>query len=380
MRRIVIILSIFFSFNSAFSQIRENVYELNTMENLLTDNVKEIFDTNLKDKKVVFLGESNHYIGSDLLAKTEFVKYLVSEKGYTEIAFESDFFKFYFDHSKEGLYDFWSKSTQCKELFKFLEEHNVTIWGFDPQMFSEYTSKNFAKNLGKVLNDNSVLVDKDFIPLTEKFFTQNNIEEVIGKSNLAKLTGEIDNLLTNRKVIQNILLFQLLENYKSIISLRTTSRTIELGTPIRDSQMAKNLDFLVKTMPEKKFIVWLANDHMIKDDYGTRQGQTMGFHFTKLNANNSYHIAFSSINMPYRKSSLIKKYSEDKENLLSFLPSTDKNYFIDSKKLIEENSSFSTNQYYGMFSADDKQIKTNWINHFDALVFISKGESVNITK
>lgn len=379
MKRIVIILTIFFGFNSTFAQIGKNVYELNSMENLLTDSVKEILDKNLKDKKVVFLGESNHYIGSDLLAKNEFVKYLVLKEGYKDIAFESDFFALYNEHKKENLFDIWSNSTQCKELFKFLEEHNVTIWGFDPQMFSAYTSKNFAKNLSKLLNDNGVLVDNDFIPFTEKFFNQNNIEEVIGKSNLIKLTSEIDNLLKNEIVVQNILLFQVLENYKSIISLRTTSKDIESGTPIRDSQMAKNLNFLVKSMPDKKFIVWLANDHMIKDDYGTRQGQTMGFQFEKLNPDISYHIAFSSINMPYRKTRLIKKYSEDKENLLSFLPSTDKNYFIDSKKLTGENPEFETNEYFGMFSSGDKPIKTNWFSHFDALIFISKGEN-NIIK
>ena len=379
MKRIVIILTVFFNFNSAFSQIGKNVYELNSMENLLTDNVKEIVDTNLKDIKVVFLGESNHYIGSDLLAKTEFVKYLVLKEGYKDIAFESDFFALYYEHKKENLFPMWSNSTQCRELFKFLKEHNVTIWGFDPQMFFPYTSKNFANNLSKLLSDNGILVDENFIPLTEKLFTQNNIEELIGKSDLANLSSEIDTLLINAKVIHNMLLFQLLENYKSYIALKTSNKDIETGTPIRDSQMAKNLNFLVKSMPDKKFIVWLANDHMIKDDYGTRQGQTMGFQFEKLNPNIAYHIAFSSINMPYRKPRLIKKYSEDKENLLNFLPSTDKNYFIDAKKIIAEDSQFRTNEYYGMFSSGDKPINTNWFNHFDALVFISKGEN-NIIK
>ena len=379
MKRLLIIVTIFFSFNSTFAQIGQNVYELNPMDNLLTDRVKEILDTNVKDKRVVFLGESNHYIGSDLLAKTEFVKYLVLKQGYKDIAFESDFFALYNEHKKEDLFSVWSNSAQCKELFKFLEEHHVTIWGFDPQMFSSYTSKNFAKNLSKLLNDNGVLVDNDFISLTEKFFTQNNIEEVIGKSNLVNLTIEIDHLLRNEKVVQNILLFQLLENYKSLIALRTTNKEIESGTPIRDSQMAKNLNFLVRSMHGKKFIVWLANDHMIKDDYGTRHGQTMGFLFEKLNPDISYHIAFSSINMPYRKPRLIKKYSEDKENLLSFLPSTDKNYFIDAKKMTVANPELKTNKYFGMFSSGDQPIKTNWFSHFDALIFITKGEN-NIIK
>ena len=380
MKIIVIILTIFFTFNSTFAQIGKNFYELNSMENLLTNNVKEIVNTNLKDKKVVFLGESNHYIGSDLLAKTEFVKYLVLKEGYNDIAFESDFFALYYEHKKENLFPMWSNSAQCKELFEFLKEHNVTIWGFDAQMYFPYTTNNFSEKLNEFITDNKLYVGKDFIALTDKFYkNRNKASEIIGKSNLEFLLTEIENLLKDKKVIQNKLWFQILENYKSVILLNTSYMTSELGTPIRDSQMAKNLDFLVNSMPEKKFIVWLANAHMIKDDYGTQQGQTMGFQFEKLNPGISYNIAFSSINMPYRKPRLIKKYSEDKENLLSFLPSIDKNYFIDSKKMIQENSVFATNEYYGMFSSGDKPIKTNWFNHFDALVFISKGEN-NIIK
>lgn len=40
--------------------------------------------------------------------------------------------------------------------------------------------------------------------------------------------------------------------------------------------MAKNLDFLVKSMPEKKFIVWLHNAHMAKYEYIFVPGETMG--------------------------------------------------------------------------------------------------------
>jgi len=81
-----------------FAQIESNTYQLNTLENLLTDDVKKIISYNIENKSVVFLGESAHHMGSDFLAKTEFVKYLVNEKGYKDIVFESDFFGLYFDH------------------------------------------------------------------------------------------------------------------------------------------------------------------------------------------------------------------------------------------------------------------------------------------
>jgi len=62
--------------------------------------------------------------------------------------------------------------------------------------------------------------------------------------------------------------------------------------------MAKNLDFLVKKFPEKKFLVWVANAHMSKVESEFMEGQTMGYDFVKLNPDISYHLAFTYIHMP----------------------------------------------------------------------------------
>ena len=60
-----------------FSQIVENTYELNSLNNLLTDDVKNIVSQNINEKQTIFLGESVHFSGSDFIAKTVFIKYLV---------------------------------------------------------------------------------------------------------------------------------------------------------------------------------------------------------------------------------------------------------------------------------------------------------------
>jgi|GEM_PF-977729 len=383
MKITAILLLIVFSYNYVYAQVERNLYQLNSMQNLLTKDVKAILDKNLNGKKVAFLGESNHHYGSDLLAKTEFVKYLVLEKGFKDIVFESDFFGLYFDHNKRNLYPFWSNSAQCEELFKFLKEHNVTIWGFDNQLNSPYTSSAFSIKLNNFLIENSINVDKRFIDLTEAFFKnkdRSNSNKIIGKLNLEYLTSEIDTLLKNEIISRNKLWFQFLESYKSYILINSTAKTNEKGIPIRDKQMAKNLNFIINSMPEKKFIVWLHNAHMIKDNYGTKPGQTMGFQFEKSNPNISYRIVFSSIYMPFIKPKRIKKYSNDEDNLLNLLPTTKNNYFIDSREIINESPKYQEKEYEGMFVVDDKNYKTNWFKHYDALVFISKGEFVNIKK
>ena len=370
-----------FSLNSVLAQVERNTYQMNSIENLLTEEVKEVLAHNLSDKKTVFLGESNHYFGSDLLAKTEFVKYLVLEKGYKDIVFEGDFFGLYFDHNKRNLYPFWSNSVQGKELFEFLKEHKVTIWGFDNQLNSKYTYTDFTNKLNEFLIANNISVAQKFIDLTATFFKntdRSKSSKIVGKSNLEYLIAEIDILLKNEKISQDKLWTRFLESYRSYILINSIAKTSEKGTPIRDKQMARNLDFIVNSMPEKKFIVWLHNGHMAKYESIFVSGETMGAQFVEANPNISYHIAFSSINMPYRKTKSIKKYSKDKENLLHFLPTTEKNYFIDSHKITTENPEFNKKEFDGMFYILDNKERSNWFKHYDALVFISQGEKVKI--
>src|SRR5690606_16055985 len=145
--------------------------------------------------------------------------------------------------------------------------------------------------------------------------------KVLTKTEIKYLINEISELLVNKNVMKNALWFQILESFKSNILINTTHKPSKKGIPIRDSQMAKNLDFLVKTMPEKKFIVWLANAHMAKYEYDFMKGQTMGGQFVNLNPGISYHIAFSSIFIQNRKKKWIEKTNNDENNLLHFLSS-----------------------------------------------------------
>ena len=274
---------------------------------------------------------------------------------------------------------FWSNSIQCKELFEFLKENNVTIWGFDNQIYSEYTRSNFLKKLTEFLNANAIEADEEFIKLTRTFFNNPaDLAKTDAKQNIQKLLSEIEKLLKNEKVVNDKLWFQILENYKSFIVMSSTHKGIDKGTPVRDAQMAGNLDFLVKIMPEKKFIVWVHNAHMAKHEYIYVPGETMGGQFVKENPGISYHIAVSAIHLFYRKPKLIEKYSKDKENLLHFLPTTEKNYFIDSQQLVIDAPEYGEKLYDDMFDLeDDAKSRSKWFWHYDALVFISKGEKVN---
>jgi erythromycin esterase len=140
--------------------------------------------------------------------------------------------------------------------------------------------------------------------------------------------------------------------------------------------MAKNLDFLVKKFPEKKFLVWVANAHMSKVESEFTEGQTMGYDFVKLNPDISYHLAFTYIHMPWIKKRKIEKAQMNKYNLLHYLPDTTGNYFIDSKALIKAYPKFSNKDYESFFGLNSNE--ANWFEQFDALIFIGKGIRSNL--
>lgn len=374
----VLIILILFS-KLSLAQIANNTYQLNDMENLLTEEVKTIISENIEDKRVVFLGESEHHIGSDFLAKTQFVKYLVQEKGYKDIVFESDFFGLYFDHEKHNVFPHWALSVQCQELFQFIEENKVTIWGFDNQTHSYYTYHNFIEKLTGFFDENAITYDATFLNLVEIIVKNgSDAHKKLKENETEYLIALLDQYLVNEKVQSNKVWSQFLESFKSTVQIYTIHRSKKEGIPIRDKQMAGNLDFLVNDSSDKKYIVWLANSHMAKFEYEFMKGKTMGSRFVKMNPGISYHIAVSSVKMPYRKERKIEKASKDPENLLHFLPTTNQNYFINSKEVIKENPEYELREYEGMFNLDKS--KTNWFKHFDALVFIGIGEKREFIK
>lgn len=373
-----IILILFFFSQVLYSQIENNIYELNSLDNnFLTEDVKKIIDQNIEGKQTILLGEAVHFSGSDFLAKTEFVKYLVTEHGYKDIAFEADFFSLLFDHNKRHLPKMWSSSIQCKELMTFLEEKNVTIWGFDNRIVTYYSYKNFTNKLSEFLKTNNIEIEEKFITLSNLLIkNQYESRKLFSKKDKEYLNKYISELLKKEKIQSYKLWEQILVNYQSNVEFYTIkdNKTDSKRIPIRDKQMAKNLDFIVKQNPDKKFVVWLANAHMSKCNHESMKGMTMGYQFTELNPNTSYHIAFGSINRYNRsvKEKTIIKASKNNNNILYYLPSIHKNYFLDSKGLTTDfkNKDYKDSEIFNLYNLYRK--KTDLLNHFDALVFIGE--------
>ncbi|NER10441.1 erythromycin esterase [Muriicola jejuensis] len=379
MGKTVLLLLLFFSYQITNSQIDAGIFELNSLNKLLTEEVKKIINNNVSKNETVFLGEAVHYSGSDFLAKAEFVKYLVIEHGYKDIAFESDFFALLFDHDKQNLYRMWSKSSQCKELFDFLKKKEVTIWGFDNRIYSDYSYINFTKKLDQELRKGNSRLNEDYERLAKTLIrNQYNSRRLITKQEIKFLVDYTDQLLNDHLIYSNVLWVQILKSFKSAITLYTLNDIYsdKKRIALRDKQMAKNLDFLIQHNAHNKFIVWLANGHMSKSNDKIMREQTMGYHFRQLNPNSSYHIAVGSIHLAPRTKEKITKAEESDKSILFALPSVNKNYFIDSKKIIKNNPELNNKVFNDLSIFNLESSKTQILSHFDALVFIGCGEEV----
>lgn len=361
--------------NFLVAQISENTYPIWSETDKISSDINTIIDLNISGKQLVLLGEAFHRSGSDLKAKTKFVKYLVKEKGFKNIIFESDFFALYFDHDQKNTQGVWRAADQCKELFDFLRNENVTLWGMDSNLYSKYTKENFTSKLSEFLKINQIQLDSETLKLFDFILTEMfDLSKKENISNLKIFDKDLNTLLQNKNVKNNPFWNQALLSLKAA-SLTYREKNIPKSIAHRALQMASNLNFLANQNPKEKFIVWAANSHIAKADTEYNGEATMGREYLKFNPNNSYHIAFSSIKMPYRKEKQLAKDQKSPKSLIHYLPNIDEDFFIDVISVINKNPDIVKNEYYAVLWSDvRKDLKLKWFNYFDAIVFISDGE------
>ncbi|TBW25629.1 erythromycin esterase family protein [Gramella sp. KN1008] len=372
--RKLLFLAIVFLPNLIAAQISDNVYKLSDTDGI-SQPVKNILTRNIKDKQFVFLGESFHKSGGDLKKKTDFVKYLVEEKGFKDIIFESDFYALYNNHSKDNLYAIWSQAEQCQELFRFLDSTGVTIWGVDNKFHTSYSKKEFPRDLSTFLEEEKNVFTERYISIVDNILQfEFDLNDLMASEDLQFFDEETQRILNSSKLSEHPFWYQALQNLKSS-SLMYRAKDIKISIAERDKQMADNLNFYANSYPDKKFIVWAANAHIARTDSEYMGETTMGVEFLRKNRDNSYHIAFGSIKMPYRKVKRIQRKRKSEKNLLHYLPDIDNDYFMDNKEIRSKYPEIANSPFYAkLWSGRKSHLKTKWLQHFDAIVFIEEGE------
>src|SRR5690606_33687927 len=113
-------------------------------------------------------------------------------------------FALYNEHDSKNLFPMWSKSVQCQDLFAFLKEHNVTIWGFDNQFSSRFSFTNFTKMLFNFLDEHEIAYDPIFkVQVEEAVLSGPEIKRKLKTDEISQLLDSIDELLRNSEIKKN---------------------------------------------------------------------------------------------------------------------------------------------------------------------------------
>ncbi len=284
MREIIIVILLLISnlINAqTFSKITDLEFKNATFESL--NYLKE----DLKDVKIVGLGEALHNMGGTYTAKIKMVKFLHEKCGFNVFAVESPMYNLskVNEHLKSNsatkdsiarnISGVWS-TTEMTELFEYIvktqnTETPLEYVGFDESFFPSEKNQNLPKDY------------KEFISRLEKK-TNHNLKLDTIFYNAINTTANKSYSFSKRTPQDTLVMFN---NFKEINELLNTFdyqkdnyfhfwklNTDNLQSVYRknynksnrDKQMASNTIFLAENMyPNEKIILWAATTHLISN-------------------------------------------------------------------------------------------------------------------
>lgn len=244
----------------------------------------------LKNVKIVMLGEPSHQEGNVFTAKIELVKFLHEKMGYNVIAFESGFFDVQQAQQEitngtnpvialqEALFPIWTKSSQFKPLLEYISEHkkDLKIIGFDPQFSANKAIrflpllKEFIIRLDLTYTINEPLLSEVFVTMQD----ENRFPDGIDYNSFSLEMKKITNLLMLASTkegkggqsqiwIQNInsLISMARDYHENRLNEKTPEEFRAKDSNPRDRQMAENLLFWSNRLAGEKIICWGASLH-----------------------------------------------------------------------------------------------------------------------
>ncbi|WP_298393480.1 erythromycin esterase family protein [Flavobacterium sp.] len=245
----------------------------------------------LKNVQVVMLGENTHFDGNVFEVKTEIIKYLHQELGFTTIAFESGVYDIWKAQKyilsgentktafEKSLFPIWSRTKEFQSFIEFFDKNKskLKVIGFDSQITGDYGERELIKDLYDYCNQNQLAfkLNKEDLELVIESINNSGVFDE-GDITYEKYRTALNNLLTNidKKPTEEIHLVwkQIIKNLLAIgeASYATSEPIVSTFYTTsddnnRDKQMADNLLAYIKTHPNEKIICWGANAHFVND-------------------------------------------------------------------------------------------------------------------
>ena len=164
-----------------FSEVQRYKHPIKSISmEYLDDNDLKVFDTILKDNRVLMLGENTHSDGATFKLKSRLIKYLHENLNYDIVLYEAGRYDTWIMneemnqhrmriHSDSigglGLFEFWWANREMKPLIEYyqktkISENPIELGGFDFQFSGVTLSGRRAKLLKDFLKKNNININK----------------------------------------------------------------------------------------------------------------------------------------------------------------------------------------------------------------------------
>lgn len=284
-------------------------------------------DSLINDKKIVFLGESQHGINDFNILKYRLIRYLHQKHGFNVVIFESGIGACGLTnlvkdsltgmemlvHSLMGI---WRVKGNCK-MMDYLRDNNMELMGVDPNnaaLGMNVTQYNYvlkderlSKNLVKM---DSLMFYEYQIPKNNFFHNKENFTEQVLDSVSSYLINEylihLNQIKRNNHINNNQkkILIKMIESKVQVLSTSNnkSDSNFFITNNERDSLMAFNLEYLKDSLyPNQKIIVWAHNAHISKISANKylNGGGAIGSFLSEETKKESYVIGLYSVSGSY---------------------------------------------------------------------------------